>query len=158
MKDGDSETERKRKRGGINYSTGMQMSIFYLGVAKEGRRALSFLQEQPPCGLWISCSESKKEEKRTLSLCLFYSGRNKTRNITNTKPTTLKGCCSHKIKGMFYVLLRCHHGLSFPAPSPTEQTATVAEIRARSPAKRSPAVTAATSPIWERESELKGIR
>lgn len=40
------------------------MSVFYLGGAKEGKQALFSRQEQPPCGLWISCSnsEGKKSE------------------------------------------------------------------------------------------------
>lgn len=77
--------EEKRTTGGINYSMGMQMSIFYLGVAKEGRRALSSRQEQPPCGLWISCSKSGGKEKRTFSLCLFTWGEIKGREKKRSK-------------------------------------------------------------------------
>lgn len=58
------ERETERERGGLNYSMGMQMSVFYLGGANEGKQALFSRQEQPPCGLWISCSnsEGKKSE------------------------------------------------------------------------------------------------
>lgn len=44
------------EREGLNYSMGMQMSVFYLGGANEGKQALFSRQEQPPRGLWISCS------------------------------------------------------------------------------------------------------
>lgn len=57
--EGQRDSERERARGGLNYSMGMQMSVFYLGGAKEGRQALFSRQEQPPCGLWISCGNSK---------------------------------------------------------------------------------------------------
>lgn len=91
-------------------------------------------RNSPPvaCGSVAATAKRRKTNILTLSL---YLGRNKRRNTTNTKPTTLRGWCSHKIKWYFSMLSR---HLLFPSllssllpapPPPKAQTLKLLKYR-----------------------------